>query len=45
MAPQAPIMEATSSRPANITDTSIKDTNSGGNVMWLRENVQQLIDN
>ena len=46
MAPQTTITaEATSSRPANITDTSIADASSSTDVKWLRENMQQLMDN
>ena len=37
--------ETTSSRPANITDTSMTDTSSNTEISWLRENVQQLMDN
>ena len=44
MAPQAPTTKVTLSRPANITDISIADTSSANN-KWLRENMQQLIDN
>ena len=39
MALQALTMEATLSRPANITDISIKDTSSSEDVIWLKENV------
>jgi len=45
MAPQAPITEATSSRPADITDTNIADTTTSADTEWLKENMQQLIDN
>jgi len=45
MAPQALTTKATSSRPANITDTSIMDISSSADVEWLRENMQQLMDN
>ena len=44
MAPQASTTKATLSRPAGKTDTSITDT-SNTNTKWLRENMQQLIDN
>jgi len=45
MAPQVPITaEVTSSKPANVTDTSMKNV-SNTDISWLRENVQQLIDN
>jgi len=41
MAPQTTITaEATSSRPADITDTSITDISSNIEISWLRENVQ-----
>ena len=45
MAPQALMTEATSSRPVNVTDTSIADTSSSADIEWLRENMQQMIDN
>ena len=45
MAPQALTTKATSSRQADITDTSIVDTSSSTDVEWLRENMQQPIDN
>jgi len=45
MAPQAPTTKATSSRQADITDTSITDINSSTDIEWLRENMQQLMDN
>ena len=46
MAPQMiTIVKATSSRLANIIDTSITDASSSTEVLWLRENIQQLIDN
>jgi len=45
MAPQAPTTKATSSRQADITDTSMADTSSSADVEWLRENMQQLMDN
>ena len=37
--------KATSSRPANVTDTSIADISSSAEISWLRENIQQLMDN
>jgi len=45
MAPQASTTEATLSRPADVTDTSIINTSSSADVTWLRENIQQLINN
>jgi len=45
MAPQALITEATLSRPADVTDTSMVDASSSADVKWLRENMQQLMDN
>ena len=39
------IVKATLSRPADITDTSIADISNSAEVLWLRENVQQLMDN
>jgi len=44
MALQALTTEAILSRPADVTDTSIADTSST-DTKWLRENMQQLIDN
>jgi len=44
MAPQASTTKATLSRPAGKTDTSMTDA-SNTNIEWLRENMQQLIDN
>jgi len=44
MALQASTTKATSSRQADITDTSITETSST-DTEWLRENMQQLIDN
>ena len=35
----------TLSRLANITDTSIVNTSSSADTEWLKENMQQLIDN
>jgi len=45
MAPQALTTKATSSRPADIIDTSMADTSNSTDVKWLRENMQQLMDN
>jgi len=45
MALWAPTTKATSSRLADVTDTSIADASSSADVEWLRENMQQLIDN
>ena len=45
MAPQALMTEVTSSRPADITDTSLADASNSADVEWLRENMQQLMDN
>jgi len=45
MAPQISTTKATSSRLANITNTSITDASSSTDTKWLRENMQQLIDN
>ena len=45
MAPQAPTTKATSSRQANITDTSMTDINSSTDIKWLREQMQQVVDN
>ena len=39
MAPQAPMTKATSSRPADVTDTSMADVSSSADVEWLRENM------
>jgi len=36
---------ATTSRLADIQDTSIKNASSNSDIAWLRENIQQLIDN
>jgi len=45
MAPQAFVTaEVTSSKPADVTDTSIEDV-SNADVLWLRANIQQLMDN
>ena len=44
MAPQALTTKATSSRPADKTDTSMADITSA-DTKWLKENMQQLIDN
>ena len=41
---QASTTKATLNRPADRTDTSIVDTSSA-DTEWLRENMQQLIDN
>jgi len=38
-------VKATLSRPANVTDTSMINVSSSVEVSWLRENIQQLIDN
>jgi len=45
MAPQASTTEATSSRLADITDTSMADIMTSADTEWLRENMQQLMDN
>ena len=37
--------EATSSRPANVTDTNIKNASSSADVSQLKKKVQQLMDN
>ena len=37
--------KATLSRPADITDTSMADASNSTDTEWLRENMQQLIDN
>jgi len=37
--------EVTSSRPTNVTDTSIADASSSADAEWLRENMQQMINN
>ena len=39
-----PITEAILSRPADITNINIKNA-SNTDVLWLKENVQQLMDN
>jgi len=44
MAPQALTTKATSSRPVDVTDTSMADVSSA-DTEWIRENMQQLIDN
>jgi len=44
MAPKTTPTTATLSRPTDITDTSMADTSST-DTEWLRENMQQLIDN
>jgi len=44
MALKTALTTATSSRLTDITDTSITDTNSA-DTKWLRENMQQLMDN
>jgi len=45
MALQALTTKATLSRLANITDTSMTDASSSADIEWLKENMQQLIDN
>jgi len=46
MTPQTTMTaEATLSKPADITDTNIADINNNAEISWLRENVQQLMDN
>ena len=45
MAPQASTTKATLSRPADVTDTSMADTMTSTDIEWLKENMQQLIDN
>ena len=45
MAPQASTTKATSNRPADITDTSMADTITSADTKWLKENMQQLMDN
>ena len=44
MAPKTAPTTMTSSRPTDVTDTSIADASST-DTEWLRENMQQLIDN
>ena len=44
MALQVLTTKVTLSRPVDITDTSIADTSSA-DAKWLRENMQQLVDN
>jgi len=44
MAPQALTTKVTLSRQADITNTSITNA-SNADTEWLRENMQQLIDN
>jgi len=44
MAPKTTLTTVTLSRPTDVTDTNMADTSST-NVEWLRENMQQLIDN
>ena len=45
MALQALMTKATSSRPADITDTNMSDATTSADTEWLKENMQQLIDN
>jgi len=45
MAPQTPTTKATSSRLINETDTSMTDATTNTDTEWLKENMQQLIDN
>jgi len=45
MAPQASTTDATSSRPAGKTDTSMADAMTNADTEWLKENMQQLMDN
>jgi len=45
MALQAPTTKATSSRLVDVTDTSIVNVSSSADVKWLRENMQQVINN
>ena len=40
MAPQALTTKATSSRPTNVTDTSMADASNSADTEWLRENMQ-----
>ena len=45
MAPQTTIIvKATSNRPADVTDISMENISST-DVLWLKENIQQLMDN
>jgi len=44
MLPKATLTTATTSRLADVQNTSIEDTSST-DIAWLKENVQQLIDN
>jgi len=44
MAPQVLTTKATLNRPADRTDTNIINTSST-DTKWLRENMQQLINN
>jgi len=39
MAPQALTTKATSSRPADITDTSMADITTSADTEWLKENM------
>ena len=45
MAPQVSTTKATLSRLAGKTDTSMADTTTSADTEWLKENMQQLIDN
>jgi len=45
MAPQTPMTKTTSSRPADVTDTSIENVMTSADTKWLKENIQQLMDN
>ena len=45
MAPKTTLTTVTSSRPTDITDTSMANISSNADTKWLRENMQQLIDN
>ena len=45
MAPQALMTKATLNKPVNVTDTSMANTSSSTDIEWLKENMQQLMDN
>jgi len=45
MAPCTPITKATLSRQADVTDTSMADAMTSADTKWLKENMQQLMDN
>ena len=45
MALKTALTTVTLSRPTDVTDTSMANASSSTDVEWLRENMQQLIDN